>query len=401
MSKATVSVVDASGSTMEKNEALALATQEAKDWKTKADKAVDETRKLKSSKASMSKMPSTKRRPWFMRGGMWLNIPGLAVNVHYPVYFLLATAMTTTSLLTSFTPVQVFLALYIVQVLHAAASEGMRTIYCVFLVPVYLASMLVLPGTLSWPIFSTFWITSIIGIYRTGICMSVCLHRYAAHAGFKCGPITQFFLNILGCLANQGGPIWWASQHRCHHKYCDAPRDPHSPIQDGVENSFAFFSVGHWALDEEFSPKHNDTKLLRLVDSWAFAVCALEMYAAYLLWGREGLYVSYTSQWLSQTITLWFNIANHPPDEKPDQVCQASNRKTTSLSGRYPLFMLMDQLLYLSVVVGEATHDDHHVHFMLVKRERFDIMYYSFAWWLEKAGLIWDVKKIDDLEKKH
>ena len=149
MSKATVSVVDASGSTMEKNEALELATQEAKDWKTKADEAADETRKLKSSKASMSKMPSTKRRPWFMRGGMWLNIPGLAVNVHYPVYFLLATAMTTTPLLTSFTPVQVFLALYVVQVLHAAASEGMRTIYCVFLVPVYLASMLVLPGTLS------------------------------------------------------------------------------------------------------------------------------------------------------------------------------------------------------------------------------------------------------------
>ena len=71
--------------------------------------------------------------------------------------------------------------------------------------------------------------------------MRICLHRYAAHSGFKCGPITQFFLNILGCLVNQGSPIWWASQHRCHYKYCNAPHDPHIPIQDGVKDSFAFF----------------------------------------------------------------------------------------------------------------------------------------------------------------
>ena len=44
---------------------------------------------------------------------------------------------------------------------------------------------------------------------QVGVCMSVCLHRYASHGAFKCGPVTSFAIEWLGCLANQGGPIWW------------------------------------------------------------------------------------------------------------------------------------------------------------------------------------------------
>ena len=33
--------------------------------------------------------------------------------------------------------------------------------------------------------------------------MSVCLHRYFSHKGFKCGRVTQFALYIGGCLASQ------------------------------------------------------------------------------------------------------------------------------------------------------------------------------------------------------
>ena len=35
--------------------------------------------------------------------------------------------------------------------------------------------------------------------------MSVCLHRYFSHKGFKCGRVTQFALYIGGCLASQ---VW-------------------------------------------------------------------------------------------------------------------------------------------------------------------------------------------------
>ncbi|EJK62742.1 hypothetical protein THAOC_16632 [Thalassiosira oceanica] len=38
---------------------------------------------------------------------------------------------------------------------------------------------------------------------------------------------------VASCLVGQMGPLWWASIHRRHHRYCDGPQDPHSPLQRG------------------------------------------------------------------------------------------------------------------------------------------------------------------------
>ena len=40
-------------------------------------------------------------------------------------------------------------------------------------------------------------------LWKECIPMSVCLHRYFSHKGFKCGRVTQFMLYIGGCLASQ------------------------------------------------------------------------------------------------------------------------------------------------------------------------------------------------------
>mmetsp|Transcript_4000 Transcript_4000/g.8480 ORF Transcript_4000/g.8480 Transcript_4000/m.8480 type:complete len:387 (-) Transcript_4000:554-1714(-) len=328
---------------------------------------------------------------WYIRGGMHVNENGMAVNAFYAPVFLAMTA-SPTSLHPTFTPIQLLGALYVIQVIHSLLM-GYRTIYCLVVVTMYLSSLFVLPMTLSSPVVPTLSLVVFIAAWKVGICMSCCLHRYAAHAAFKCGPLTQLFINILGCLANQGGPIWWAAIHRCHHKYCDMPRDPHSAIQVGVERAFAFFGpgLGHGAVEEEFAPKYNDSWWLRLVDTWAFVPCSVEMYLAYRYFGREGLFVLYSSQWLCQVVTLWFNVVNHPPEAHPGKVCQATNKQSKS-SHWYPMFWLLDRLMFLGALTGEAAHDDHHVHFMLAKREKYDVMYYSFLWPMEKLGLIWDVK---------
>mmetsp|Transcript_25695 Transcript_25695/g.55285 ORF Transcript_25695/g.55285 Transcript_25695/m.55285 type:complete len:321 (-) Transcript_25695:208-1170(-) len=315
----------------------------------------------------------------------------MGFNVSVPPILLLMTAAATTSLHPSITPFGIFATAFLVQ-MAIALAEGKVTVFCVVVVPIYLASLVALPGTLSTSIAPTLALAFFIAMWRIGVCMSVCLHRYAAHAAFKCSPPMRFFLHVLGCAANQGGPIWWASQHRCHHKHCDLPRDPHSPIQDGVERAFAFFSVGHEDVEEEFAPKHNDTWLLRLLDTWSFAVCSAELYMAYRYFGREGLFVSYTSMWICQTGTLWFNIVNHPPDVHPDKACQASNSKGVA-TGWYPAFLFLDTVApFFSAVASEAAHADHHVHFMLAKRDKYDCMYHSFVLPLEKMGLVWDVK---------
>ena len=81
----------------------------------------------------------------------------------------------------------------------------------------------------------------VLALAKVGVCMSVCLHRYAAHRAFDADPPVRLGLGVIGTLAMQGGPIWWASMHRRHHRHCDGARDPHSPVQVGVLGAFAFF----------------------------------------------------------------------------------------------------------------------------------------------------------------
>jgi hypothetical protein len=346
-------------------------------------------------------IPTSSTEPWYIRGGMHVNQIGMGINITLPIVYLAMTAGSQCYLaqLTQMTIAQLF-ALVLVSQIVMAAIEGKRTLYCIVVVPVYITSLLIIPSTLSPSISFTLAVALFVGLWRTGICMSVCLHRYAAHAAFKCSPVMQYFFNILGCAANQGGPIWWASQHRLHHKHCDMPRDPHSAILDGVENAFAFFTF-HDTVVEEFAPKYNDTKGLRLLDTWSFLVVSLELYASYLMFGREGVFITYTSLWICQAGTLWFNIGNHPPNTHPDKVCQSTNYNFVTGHGIplgwYPGFWVINAYYpLLAAIVAESNHDDHHNHSTLAKREKYDCMYYAFLWPMEKVGLIWNVRKCDE-----
>jgi len=357
--------------------------------------------------AGPAKLPPAASRPWYARGGFHVNEIGMGVNVLVPPAVLLAAAASGDAgndgplVLGHVHPGAVFGVLLALQMLHAFAFEGMRTTFCLIVAPVYVTTLLVVPWTLGTGAWMAVAAAVALGIWRGGVCMSVCLHRYAAHAAFKCSPTVRLFLNVLGCAAHQGGPIWWASQHRCHHKHCDVPGDPHSALLDGNEKAFCFFER-HGAVKEEFVPRHNDTFALRVLDTFSFAVCLAEMVLAYRHLGRVGLFVSYTSIWLCQTGTLWFNLMNHPAGRHPERACQASNGKEAGLVGEmtngigkftFPAFALLDFICpVFAAVTSESDHDDHHVRSMLARRERYDVFYLTFVWPLEKAGLVWDVK---------
>lgn len=352
---------------------------------------------------------NTIQRPWWRRGGFHVNVVGMGFNVAIPPY-ILATTAASTSLHNTYTPTQIYVVALVVQ-LVAAIVEGKRTFFCFCVIPVYLTSLLLIPPTLTpGTALPAIALAFVVTAFRIGICMSVCLHRYAAHAAFKCGAVTRFLLNIIGCAANQGGPIWWASQHRCHHKHCDVSRDPHSAAIHGVERAFAFFSVGYDTVEEEFAPRHNDSGVLRVLDTFAFAICSIELAISYYIFGREGLFVTYTSMWICQAGSLWFNITNHPLPPLSDdtntinspttatasssKACLASNGKSRA-TGWYPAFWFLDFICGpLSTVASESAHADHHDHFMLAKRDEYDCMYYVFVRPIELMGLIWDVKTV-------
>ncbi len=53
-------------------------------------------------------------------------------------------------------------------------------------------------------------------------------HRYFSHRAFKTSRWFQAFLAFAAQTSAQKGVLWWASNHRIHHKYSDTELDPHS-----------------------------------------------------------------------------------------------------------------------------------------------------------------------------
>lgn len=350
-------------------------------------------------------------RPWYAKGGMELAQIGMALNVFLPVVFM-----------ASYLEERVrnqFLGLLLFSY-TASLATGRETVYCILIVPTFMSS-LVLSGYLaggetgnvesSFVLMATALFLSLaLSIVKVNVCMSVCYHRFAAHAAFKCGPLTQIGMALLGCLSNQGGPIWWASQHLGHHKHCDVPGDPHSPIISGTEKAFSFFET-NLQVWEEFAPKHLDSFLLRVIDTFSTVPVSLELLCAYYWMGRPGLFVAYTSGWICQSVTLWFNVANHPPPS--ESIASTANDKAKFLAkcnaadnvtmnpwrdpcmkngGVYlPFFFLNFLMVTFGCFVDERAHEHHHEHPRLAKRSTYDLAYWGFVYPLEQMGLVWNV----------
>jgi stearoyl-CoA desaturase (Delta-9 desaturase) len=58
-------------------------------------------------------------------------------------------------------------------------------------------------------------------------------HRYFAHRTFKTSRPVQLLLALGAQTSLQRGVLWWAANHRHHHRYSDEPGDIHSARQDG------------------------------------------------------------------------------------------------------------------------------------------------------------------------
>jgi hypothetical protein len=344
---------------------------------------------------------------WWRCGGMHINLNGMGINIYGSLYFILRDLPTD--------QIKAYVA-FLLGCVALSALGGMRTMYCILIVPTFMTSMvlsltldvnnlidtsaiadipvlnlLTHPASLLIPAF-------ILSIAKVNICMSVCLHRYAAHNAFKCGPITAFFINALGCCAIQGGPLWWASQHRCHHRHCDVPGDPHSPMLSGIEKAFAFFEI-HEGIVERFVPRHMESPLNRILDTWSWVVILIELAVAHHFFGLEGLFISYTSGWLCQSTTLWFNIVNHPPSivaqnkNGDDIACKATDGKLGGPGAYYLPYWILDFVhpVY-ALFVMEMEHKHHHDNAMLAKRSWYDPAYWLFVKPLEVVGLVWDVQ---------
>ena len=78
-------------------------------------------------------------------------------------------------------------------------------------------------------------------------------HRYFSHRSYKMGRAAQFCMAFLAQTSAQKGVLWWAAQHRQHHRHSDDEHDVHSPLLQGF-----WWSHAGWILSEKhegYEPK--------------------------------------------------------------------------------------------------------------------------------------------------
>ena len=206
-------------------------------------------------------------------------------------------------------------------------------------------------------------------------------HRYFSHKSYKLNRFWQFVFAFQAEASAQKGVLWWASNHRHHHRYSDTDIDIHSP-----RKGFWWSHVG-WIL----SDKYKDTDLTAIKDFAAYPELVwLDKHegmppwiygiAAFAIGGWSGLVVGFV--W--STVLLWHstflvNSAAH--------VFGRRRYDTTDTS--------RNSMLIALVTGGEGWHNNHH-HYQASARQGFfwweiDMTYYvlkAMSW----VGIVKDLK---------
>jgi Fatty-acid desaturase len=207
-------------------------------------------------------------------------------------------------------------------------------------------------------------------------------HRYFSHKAYRLNRFWQFVFAFQAEASAQKGVLWWAANHRHHHRYSDTDIDIHSP-----RKGFWWSHVG-WIL----SNKYNDTDLAAIKDfaqypelvwldkhegmpPWIYGI------AAFAIGGWSGLVVGFV--W--STVLLWHstflvNSAAH--------VFGRRRYETTDTS--------RNSLLIALVTGGEGWHNNHH-HYQASARQGFfwwevDMTYYVLKM-MSWVGIVKDLKQ--------
>ena len=206
-------------------------------------------------------------------------------------------------------------------------------------------------------------------------------HRYFAHKSFKTSRVFQFVLAWLACSATQKGPLWWAGTHRRHHRYADAPGDPHSP-REGF-----YYAHQGWVFDNRWEgtpveAMREFTQYPELVwlNKYHFVPPLVLAVACYAIGGLAGLVwgfaVSTTVLWHA---TYSVNSVSHVFGKRRYQTEDTSR----------------NNWLIALLTFGEGWHNNHH-YYMASARQGFFWWEVDFTWYILRAlsalGVVWDLR---------
>ena len=173
-------------------------------------------------------------------------------------------------------------------------------------------------------------------------------HRYFSHRTYALSRVPQFLLAVLGQTAAQKGVLWWASNHRHHHRYSDRPEDVHSPIQRGFWWSHIGWILGRRArrVRPLARPRSRELPRARLARPPP-RTCRPRVYAValFLAFGADGLFYGY----FLSTVLLWHGTFSI------NSVMHLVGRRVyaTTDDSRNSFFFSL-------VTMGEGWHNNHH-----------------------------------------
>lgn len=223
-------------------------------------------------------------------------------------------------------------------------------------------------------------------------------HRYFSHNTYKTSRLFQFFLAFMAQTSAQKGVLWWAANHRVHHKHSDTDEDPHSANLFGFWYSHIGWIIGpdYTATRYELIPEFAKYPELRWLNRNHLIPPLLLAIAVMLLGGlvNGGSVSAMFSHGLS-TLLIGFFLSTvllfHG-------VFSVNSLMHIYGKPRYETGDLSKNSWWLAfITLGEGWHNNHHYYQSSTRQGFFwweyDITYYVikiFSW----LGLVWDIRDV-------
>jgi stearoyl-CoA desaturase (Delta-9 desaturase) len=222
-------------------------------------------------------------------------------------------------------------------------------------------------------------------------------HRYFSHRTFRTSRALQFVFALLGTMAVQRGPLWWAAHHRHHHAHADDEDDSHSPSQHGFWWSHVgwFMNRSNFRTRSELVQDLARYPELRFLDR--FDVIAPIGLAVLLYFGGAALAARRPDLGTSGAqLLIWgffiSTVVLYHATFTVNSLAHAFGRRRYATRDRSRNNWMLALLTF-----GEGWHNNHH-HFPGSVRQGFywweiDLTYYVLRA-LAACGLIWDLKTV-------
>lgn len=241
----------------------------------------------------------------------------------------------------------------------------------------------------------TILIFLVIGIKVRMYGISLGFHRGLTHKSYETYPWLRKLVLIMGCMAVQGEPVRWASDHTEHHRHADKPGDPHSP-EDG-------FWHAHWGwlidirFDREINPTFKNDALAMEVSRWTWIWAAVGMAIpaavgalVHIGWWDGFLWGGPVAIFFANQATYWVNSGAHTFGRRDFETDDRSTNFWLKGPIGYPI-----SLFVAWVTCGETNHNNHHAISSAANHGMFKGQLDTSARMLrllEKLKLVWNVR---------